>query len=67
MKYIEPVRASVERYYRLQDLAVDEIDSSGANTAMYLHSLDMRDKEDLKQWMKSNLGFLLTRRSLAEM
>ncbi|MCE4353712.1 AAA family ATPase [Xanthomonas hortorum] len=57
VKYIEPVRASVERYYRLQDLAVDEIDSSGANTAMYLHSLDMRDKEDLKQWMKSNLGF----------
>lgn len=57
VRYIEPLRASVERYYRLQDLAVDEIDSSGANTAMYLHSLTDYDKRRLRSWMKKNLGF----------
>lgn len=57
VRYIEPLRASVERYYRLQDLAVDEIDSSGTNTAMYLHSLDFHSKNSLKSWMLENLGF----------
>lgn len=57
VRYIEPLRASVERYYRLQDLAVDEIDSSGANTAMYLHSLSPFEKRELISWMKENLGF----------
>jgi len=57
VRYIEPIRASVERYYRLQDLAVDEIDSSGGNTAMYLHSLDEDERSSLKEWMQSNLGF----------
>ncbi|SOU04323.1 hypothetical protein LMG19146_03522 [Xanthomonas arboricola pv. fragariae] len=57
VRYIEPVRASVERYYRLQDLAVDEIDSSGANTAMYLRSLDSSELRSLTSWMDDNLGF----------
>lgn len=57
VRYIEPLRASVERYYRLQDLAVDEIDSSGANTAMYLHSLSRYDKDRLRKWMIENLNF----------
>lgn len=57
VRYIEPLRASVERYYRLQDLAVDEIDSSGANTAMYLHSLSDNERRKLRTWMKRSLGF----------
>jgi len=57
VRYIEPLRASVERYYRLQDLAVDEIDSSGANTAMYLHSLSDQEKRRLRLWMRKSLGF----------
>lgn len=57
VRYIEPLRASVERYYRLQDLAVDEIDSSGANTAMYLHSLNLYERRRLTTWMRDNLGF----------
>ncbi|HHA2451874.1 TPA: AAA family ATPase [Stenotrophomonas maltophilia] len=57
VRYIEPVRASVERYYRQQDLAVDEIDSSGANTAMYLRSLDAYELRALTAWMEDKLGF----------
>lgn len=57
VKYIEPIRATAERYYRLQDLAVDEIDSRGENTAMYLNSLNTYQASNLRQWMESNLGF----------
>lgn len=57
VRYIEPIRASVDRYYRLQDLAVDEIESSGANTAMYLRSLDSAELRALGNWMDENLGF----------
>ena len=29
VKYIKPIRAMVERYYRVQGLSIDELDSSG--------------------------------------
>lgn len=57
IKYIEPLRATAERYYRLQDLAVDEIDSRGENTAMFLNSLAPYEMNSLRSWMESNLGF----------
>ena len=56
IKYIEPLRATAERYYRLQDLAVDEIDSRGENTAMFLNSLSFSETRHLQNWMKTNLG-----------
>jgi predicted ATPase len=57
VRYVEPIRATAERYYRQQDLAVDEVDSRGANTAMFLESLADHERLDLKGWMKENLGF----------
>lgn len=57
VRYIEPIRASAERYYREQDLAVDDLDSSGANTAMFLSSLDHSALLQLQNWMTSNFGF----------
>lgn len=55
--YVEPLRAVAERYYRQQDLAVDEVDSRGANTAMFIASLDDFRKKRLSQWMRLNAGF----------
>lgn len=57
VRYIEPVRANAERYYREQDLAVDDIDSRGANTAVFLSSLDETSLKRLQQWMLLNFGF----------
>src|SRR5690606_39224091 len=57
VRYIEPIRANAERYYREQDLAVDDIDSSGANTAMFLSSLDAGALVRLQVWMLANFGF----------
>jgi hypothetical protein len=39
ISYIGPVRATAERYYRTQDLAVDEVDYQGNNLAMFLRNL----------------------------
>ena len=38
IKYIAPLRATAERYYRHQDLQVKEIDHTGSNLAMLLRS-----------------------------
>ncbi|NCT72101.1 MAG: AAA family ATPase [Xanthomonadaceae bacterium] len=57
VKYVEPIRATAERYYRLQDLAVDEIDSRGENAAMFLNSLSPYEVNSLKSWMIKHLGF----------
>lgn len=57
VRYVEPVRATAERYYRLQDLAVEEIDSRGENAAMFLSSLSQFEMGRLKEWMLRRLGF----------
>jgi len=57
VRYVEPLRATAERYYRQQDLAVDEVDSRGENTAMFLESLSDVEMRRLTRWMKDNLGF----------
>jgi hypothetical protein len=57
VRYVEPVRASVERYYREQNLSVEDIDSKGANTAVFLGSLDEHAMSELNHWMDINFGF----------
>lgn len=55
--YIAPVRASAQRYYRLQGLSVDEIDPQGENIPMAINHLSSIEKKRFKEWMKSNFGF----------
>lgn len=57
--YIAPLRATAERYYRYQDLAVDEVDFQGQNLAMFLHSLTETEREEFSQWTQKHFGFTL--------
>ncbi|MDU1538291.1 MAG: AAA family ATPase [Paeniclostridium sordellii] len=57
VKYIAPVRANAERYYRVQGLAINEIDPRGENIAMLLYNLRDTDKEDFSSWVRENFGF----------
>ncbi|MDN5063726.1 DUF3696 domain-containing protein [Aliarcobacter butzleri] len=59
IKYIAPLRATAQRYYRFQDLQVDEIDHEGSNLAMLLNSFAEQEKRDFNLWTKNNLGFIL--------
>ena len=62
--YSNPLRAAAERYYRKQDLAVDEIDPGGANLAMYLRSLTDRERVAFRAWTERHLGFGVVASSL---
>lgn len=53
--YIEPLRATAERYYRKQGLAVAEVDSKGANVPFFLESLTPTDRERFNAWMQRYL------------
>jgi len=57
--YIGPVRATAERYYRRQNLALNVIDSRGINLPMFVNDLSETEKKDLKDWMKESFGFYL--------
>lgn len=57
VKYIEPLRATAQRYYRKQELALDEIDSKGENLAMYLDNIGPWFLEEFNEWTTENFGF----------
>ncbi len=57
--YIGPVRATAERYYRRQNLALNVIDPRGINLPMFVNDLSETEKKDLKDWMKESFGFYL--------
>ncbi|MCJ8347236.1 ATP-binding protein, partial [bacterium] len=57
IKYIAPIRATAERYYRVQDLDTDEIDPYGQNLPMFLASLPKNTMEKFQEWTKENFDF----------
>ncbi|MCU5085467.1 ATP-binding protein [Bacillus cereus] len=57
INYIAPLRASAERYYRIQGLSVDEIDPQGTNIPMMIHNMTYKEKRDLVSWTKENFNF----------
>lgn len=59
VKYIAPLRATSERFYRFQDLQINEIDHTGSNLAMLLNSLRPTDKVKFEIWTKTNFDFVI--------
>jgi predicted ATPase len=57
VKYIAPVRATAERYYRIQDLAIDEVDPHGQNLPMFIGSLSDSMMKKFQNWTEENFGF----------
>ncbi len=60
--YLEPLRATAQRYYRQQSLAVEEIDSKGENIAMFLDSLSLKQRSDFQRWTSKHFGIEVTPR-----
>lgn len=56
VRYIEPLRATAQRYYRRQELAIDEIDPKGSNVAMFIDSLTQREMSSFNTWMIEHFG-----------
>lgn len=57
VRYITPIRASAERYYRRQGLALGEIDPQGQNVAMYIHNMSSPEKQRFSLWMQEFFGY----------
>lgn len=55
--YIAPVRATAERYYRLRNLAVDEVDFQGKNLAIFINSLSKKKLDEFQAWTNKHFGF----------
>lgn len=55
--YIAPLRASAQRYYRIQGLSVSEIDSQGENIPMMLNHMSYRETTQFKKWVYENFEF----------
>lgn len=55
--YIAPVRATAERYYRLRNAAVNEVDCRGKNLPVFLNSLSSKSFSQFQEWTKAHLGF----------
>ena len=57
--YLEPLRATAQRYYRRQELAVDELDARGGNVPFFLDNLTSYQKTQLDKWLKEHFGISL--------
>lgn len=55
--YIAPLRATAERYYRLRNLAIDEIDFQGKNLAVFLNSLAEDRLKAFQDWTQEMFSF----------
>jgi len=67
ISYLGPVRATAERYYRSQDLAVKDVDSQGKNLTVFIKSLNVDNQADFARWTKENFGFSVCVRSFNEL
>ena len=57
--YIAPLRATAERYYRLRNLAVDEVDYQGKNLPIFINSLTHSQLEKFQAWTDEHFGFMI--------
>lgn len=60
VNYLAPVRATAERYYRIQEFAVDEVDSKGRNLAMFLRNLTALERQEFAQWTEKYFAVVPT-------
>ena len=64
VRYIAPIRASAQRYYRTKELSIEEIDPHGENLPAFLQSLLPKEQARLNEWMRENFGFTIEAESI---
>ena len=57
--YIAPLRATAERYYRLRNLAIDEVDYQGKNLAIFINGLTTPRLKNFQRWTQEHFGFMV--------
>lgn len=54
--YVKPIRARVDRYYRVQGISIEELDADGSNLPMILHNMKKRDLDEFEKWSNDKFG-----------
>ncbi len=57
IKYIKPIRANIERYYRLRNDSIEDIASDGSNLPMFLLCLTSAQFRHFNVFLRENFGF----------
>lgn len=57
VRYIGPFRSAPARFYRKEEIPVDEIAVDGGNLAMFLHSLEKPEAQAFSSWVREHFGF----------
>lgn len=52
VQYIAPIRASAQRYYRIQGIAIDYITAQGENTPMLLRNMKQSNLNEFREWQE---------------
>ena len=47
VSYLEPLRATAQRFYRREEVSIDELDPKGLNTTFFLQGLASRERDSL--------------------
>jgi hypothetical protein len=58
--YLEPLRATAQRYYRREEISTDELDPKGLNTPFFIQGLTQKERDSLNSWTTENFGFKLS-------
>jgi len=66
VQYMGPVRAHADRYYRFQDLSLNEIDYQGRNMAMFLKSLSDSETRSFSKLTQKIFGLEVFARPKAD-
>lgn len=58
--YLKPIRAMVNRYYRVQGISIDELDADGSNLPMILKNMTNKELLNFEQWSKEKFGVVFS-------
>lgn len=64
VSYLEPLRATAQRYYRREEVSIEELDPKGLNTTFFLQGLSVRERDELNGWLTTTFGFSLSVRTV---
>lgn len=58
--YLKPIRAMVNRYYRVQGISIDELDADGSNLPMILKNMSKTELSSFELWSKEKFGVVFS-------
>lgn len=60
INYLKPVRAMANRYYRIQNISINEVDSDGSNLPMIFKNMSSQELKEFEQWSKEKFGIIFS-------